>query len=275
MPILRKHKTREFTTVDNKIINDSSISSRAKFLYVYMLSKPDDWKFSYKSFIKEIKEGKEYIQGMVRELKEAKLLTIEQKYDKKGRFEWIYTLYEEPFENELKNENLPQQALPVMDEPSMENQEIILQKNIINKDKEDKPSNGYTSSFFNPEEHNRLTLELIDCGYLDKEDLQLYYYDDFFEDLLNKGNSYKDLITVLNYVTTRVISRDFKDEEGYEIKNKLGYLKNAVNSNLDKLNNVSTDLYEIEGYDWLNDDVEDDFELWKKQKRNVIKILKN
>ena len=30
-------------------------------------------------------------------------------------------------------------------------------------------------------------------------------------------------------------------EEGYEIKNKLGYLKNAVNSNLDKLNNVSTD----------------------------------
>ena len=260
MPILRKQKVREYTTVDNKIINDSNISSRAKFMYVYMLSKPDDWKFNYKSFLKEIKEGKEYIQGMIRELKEAKLLTVEQKYDENGRFEWIYTLYEEPFENEPKNENLPQPALPVMVEPSMVDP-VILQKNINNKDKEDKPSKGYTSSFFNPGEHNRLTLELIDCGYIDKEDLQLYYYDDFFEDLLNKGNSYKDLITVLNYVTTRVISRDFKDEEGYEIKNKLGYLKNAVNSNLDKLNNVSTDLYEIDGYDWLNDDVEDDFEL--------------
>ena len=60
MPILRKQKVREYTTVDNRIINDASLSSRAKFMYVYMLSKPDDWKFNYKSFLKEIKEGKEY-----------------------------------------------------------------------------------------------------------------------------------------------------------------------------------------------------------------------
>ena len=255
IPILRKQKVREYTTVDNKIINDSSLSSRAKFMYVYMLSKPDDWKFNYKSFLKEIKEGKEYIQGMIRELKNAKLLTLEQKYDANGRFEWIYTLNEEPFDNGLKNENLPQQGLPVMVEPSMV-EPVILQKNINNKDKEDKQ---FTSSFFNPEEHNRLTLELIDSGYIDKEDLQLYYYDDFFEELINKGNSYRDLITVLNYVVTRVKQRDFIDEEGYEIKNKLGYLKNSMNSNLNRLKNMPDELYPEDEYNWLND--EEDLEL--------------
>ena len=258
MPILRKQKVREYTVVDNRIINDSSLSSRAKFMYVYMLSKPDDWKFNYKSFLKELKEGKEYIQGMIKELKEAKLLTLEQKYDENGRFEWIYTLYEEPFDNGLKNENSPQRVLPVMVEPSMVNP-VILQNNINNKDKEDKPSKGYTSSFFNRDEHNRLTLELIDSGYIDKEDLQLYYYDDFFEDLVNQGHSYRELITVLNYVVSRVIKRDFVDEEGYEIKNKLGYLKNSINSNLNKLNNMPDELYPDDGYDWLND--EEDIEL--------------
>ena len=81
----------------------------------------------------------------------------------------------------------------------------------------------------------------------------------FFEDLINQGNSYRDLITVLNYVVTRVIKRDFIDEEGYEIKNKLGYLKNAINSNLNRIKNMPDDLYSDDEYDWLND--EEDFEL--------------
>ena len=262
MPILRKQKTRGYTTVDNKIINDSSLSSRAKFMYVYMLSKPDDWKFNYKSFLKEIKEGREYIQGMIRELKEAKLLTLEQKYDENGRFEWIYTLYEEPFDNGLENENLPQRVLPAMVEPSMV-EPSILQNNINNKDKEDKPLKEYTSSFFNPSEHNRLTLELIDIGYVDKEDLQLYQYDDLFEELL-KDNSYRELIRVFNYVTSKVMERDFIDEEGYEIKNKFGYLKSSMISNINRFKNMPDELYsddDIENYNWLDDDKEDDFEL--------------
>ena len=56
------------------------------------------------------------------------------------------------------------------------------------------PLKEYTSSFFNREEHNRLTLELIDSGYIDKEDLQLYYYDDFFEELINKGKKIAKVI---------------------------------------------------------------------------------
>ena len=100
---------------------------------------------------------------------------------------------------------------------------------------------------------------MIDRGYIDSEDLQLYYYDDFFEDLIKQGNTYRDLITVLNYVVTRVKQRDFIDEEGYEIKNKLGYLKNSMNSNLNRFKNMPDELYPDDEYDWLND--EEDLEL--------------
>ena len=33
-----------------------------------------------------------------------------------------------------------------------------------------------------------------------------------------------------------VVSRNFKDEDGYLIENKFGYVKNAIYSNINKLN---------------------------------------
>ncbi len=93
--------------------------------------------------------------------------------------------------------------------------------------------------------------------------MQLYQYDDFFEELL-KDNSYRELIRVFNYVTSKVMERDFIDEEGYEIKNKFGYLKSSMISNINRFKNMPDELYsddDIENYNWLDDDKEDDFEL--------------
>ena len=157
---------------------------------------------------------------------------------------------------DLKNEYYPGIRYEGVDSEGLHTDTDIINTN-INKDKEDKQ---YTSSFFNPNEHNRLTLELIKKGYIDKDDLQIYYYDDYFEDLIKQGNTYRDLISVFNYVTSRVIDRDFIDEDGYEIKNKFGYLKNSINSNINKINNMPDELYSDDEFDWLNDE-EDDFEL--------------
>ena len=59
-------------------------------------------------------------------------------------------------------------------------------------------------SFFVPEEHNRLTLELIDSGYIDENDIQMFYYDDLFNKLLSENNSYRDLIQIIHYIVPRV-----------------------------------------------------------------------
>ena len=256
MPILRKQKVRQYTTVDNYFIDDINLSLKGKGLLLFMLSKPDEWKFNYKNFIKSLPEGEKSIRSAIKELETLKYLKRERIKDEKNYYDWIYYIYEKPFDYDLKMDNSEYSRFGDVRNEDVQKGNILINTN-INKDKEDKPFKGYTSSFFNPEEHNRLTLELINTGYIDKEDLQLYYYDDFFEDLINKGNSYRDLITVLNYVVTRVIKRNFLDEEGYEIKNKLGYLKNSINSNLNRLNNMPDELYPDDGYDWLNDNEED------------------
>ena len=98
-------------------------------------------------------------------------------------------------------------------------------------DKDDKT----ISSFFVPEEHNILTLELIDRGYINEEDIQIFYYDKLFENLLYDGNEYKDLIQIIHYIVPRVINRNFKDEEGNIIENKYGYFKNSIESNIRRL----------------------------------------
>ena len=65
-----------------------------------------------------------------------------------------------------------------------------------------------------------------------------------------------------NYVVSRIKERDFKDENGNEIKNKYGYFKNALIGNIRRFENLEH-LYEFdddEEYDWLNDN-EEDYEL--------------
>lgn len=111
--------------------------------------------------------------------------------------------------------------------------------------------------FLNEEKHNILTNELINKGYIEKGEFQIYYYDKLFQELLEENNSYKDLFAIIHYIVPRVVSRNFKDEDGYLIENKFGYFKNATYSNINKLN------FDIDGL-WDNDlnDLysEDDFE---------------
>ena len=114
----------------------------------------------------------------------------------------------------------------------------------INTNKQiDKDDKTKLSSFFIAEEHNILTLELIARGYIKENDIQIYYYDSLFEKLLEE-NSYKKLIQIIHYIIPKVINRNFKDEEDNIINNKFGYFKNAIISNINKLNLDLEDLWD-------------------------------
>jgi hypothetical protein len=83
-------------------------------------------------------------------------------------------------------------------------------------------------AFFVSEEHNRLTLELIESGYINEYDIQIFYYDKLFNQLLDDDNSYQDLIQIIHYFVPRVVKRNFKDKDGNIIENKFGYFKNSL-----------------------------------------------
>ena len=42
-------------------------------------------------------------------------------------------------------------------------------------------------------------MELINRGYINEEDIQVFYYYDLFKELL-QDNSYKDLVQIIHYI---------------------------------------------------------------------------
>lgn len=64
-----------FTQVANSVLSDPNLSAKAKGLYAYLYSKPDDWDFSLHRIVLEMADGKRAIASGLRELEEAGYLT--------------------------------------------------------------------------------------------------------------------------------------------------------------------------------------------------------
>lgn len=228
--VFKIEKTKGYTIMSNYHLKDRSLTYKAKGLLSFMLSLPSDWDYSLKGLCAISKESRDGIRSILKELQEHHYLEIEKTRGDKGYFEYNYLIYEIPhFINRKMIKNTPDTENPYLDVPDMEIPTQINTKKQIDKD--DKT----ISSFFVPEEHNILTLELIDRGYINEEDIQIFYYDKLFENLLYDGNEYKDLIQIIHYIVPRVINRNFKDEEGNIIENKYGYFKNSIESNIRRL----------------------------------------
>lgn len=241
MSVFKIEKTKDYTVMSNYHLRDKNLSYKAKGLLSFMLSLPDDWDYSLNGLCSISKESRDGIRSILRELQEHHYVEIEKVRGDKGYFEYNYLIYEMPHWICLENEkNNPDMEIPHLDIPNVENTTQINTNEQIEKDDKTK-----ISSFFVAEEHNILTLELIDRGYLTENDVQIFYYDNLFEQLLKEENSYKDLIQIIHYIVSRVINRNFKDEDGNVIVNKFGYFKNAIIDNINKLNKRNENLWEL------------------------------
>lgn len=121
MPVLRQHHTRDFTVIPNALLQDQRLSYRDVGLLVWMLSKPQDWKFSYEGMLAErATDGKSAIQAGVKSLKKAGYLRIEKKRNKGRLAESIWYVYDTPCIENQYVDNLPQLQNAVMDTPCIE-----------------------------------------------------------------------------------------------------------------------------------------------------------
>lgn len=100
------HKEKgNFTQVSNALILDTRISSKAKLYLILMLSRPDTWKFSVDGLLRSIKEGKDALKSGLDELTEFGYLKKEKRHIK-GRWDWDYTIIENPTDDpNIKQEN--------------------------------------------------------------------------------------------------------------------------------------------------------------------------
>lgn len=68
--ILRKVEEGNFTIVSNEMIQNPNMSNKARGLYVYMLSMPDDWQFCIADLVNRSTDGREGIKSQMAELEE-------------------------------------------------------------------------------------------------------------------------------------------------------------------------------------------------------------
>jgi hypothetical protein len=128
MPILRivKHE-KPYVQIDKSALNDARLSFRAKGLYAYLMSKPNDWNINMKHLENmSPKEGREAIRGAMKELREcgySKRQPIQNL--KTGRMAgWETVMYETPKLASLaiEDEKLssPSDGFPSVDKPSVD-----------------------------------------------------------------------------------------------------------------------------------------------------------
>lgn len=89
-------KTR-YATIPNDLLTRSDISLKAKGLFAYLQSKPDNWSFSKERIAKELREGVDSIKGAYAELKKAGYLQTKPVKTAEGKFGcWEYILLDNP-----------------------------------------------------------------------------------------------------------------------------------------------------------------------------------
>lgn len=55
----------------NNVLNNNNLTWKAKGLYAYIQSKPDDWEFAVNRISKDAKDGRDSTGGGVKELEDA------------------------------------------------------------------------------------------------------------------------------------------------------------------------------------------------------------
>jgi len=137
MTIFRAEHNRNYTVVNNHIITDKSLSFKAKAIWLYAFSRPDNWMFRESDIINQSTDGKTAVRAGIKELQEAGYLVKEkQKRKEDGTFtEVTWVFYETP---DIFNKFIPQSGfLPSDNEPLLSTEEISTEKYNVYDDSPD------------------------------------------------------------------------------------------------------------------------------------------
>lgn len=98
MSVIRVNNTKGFTVMSNYHFQDKEISLKAKGLLGLMLSLPSNWDYSVNGLVAIVKENKAAVQTALKELEEHKYLKRTRVQDETGRFDYVYDIYEKPYD---------------------------------------------------------------------------------------------------------------------------------------------------------------------------------
>lgn len=78
------NENKGFESINRDLIFDNSLSDRARFVYIYMSAKPEDWDFYVSYMCKELGYSKDTLRKYIKELIESGWLTKESQQKKEN-----------------------------------------------------------------------------------------------------------------------------------------------------------------------------------------------
>ena len=125
---IRKEYSKGFTTTSNTIIRDERLTWKARGIFNYLWSMPDDWDFYAKEVAKHAKDGIHSLDSGLDELAEYGYLERTRLRDKKGRFGApVWVLHDDPV-----NDQKPKCGFPILDNPKL-GKPILDNRTLLNK----------------------------------------------------------------------------------------------------------------------------------------------
>ena len=208
--VFREDNRINYTKVSNELLKDKELSLPAKGLLITMLSLPDDWSYSTLGLTSIVKESKNTIHRLLKELESKNYLIRKPIRDDKGRFvKYDYVIYELPYPNIRNMDINPNTQIWEMDHNKLNN----------NKDEIDKTlHSGYTN-------------ELIRRGFISENDFELDKYNTLFDEL-KKEYDYQSIYMCSNYIIKMMKLNKNKDEYDNPIEDKYNYFKTSLTNNL-------------------------------------------
>jgi DNA-binding MarR family transcriptional regulator len=131
-----------FTIIPNDIIRNKSLSDRARFIFCYMASMPDDWKFYQGAMAKELGYTKDTLRKYIEELLETGYLNREQRREE-GKFDsYDYTLNFTPSGKNTDTVKNRHGKKPTRENSTLINKDFKEKKIITNIDFKEYPENS-------------------------------------------------------------------------------------------------------------------------------------
>jgi len=96
MSIIRTEKNQNYSTINNSCFQDDSLSARAKGIFAYIMTLPDNWKLYKRELYSHFKEGRGAIDTAFKELEDAGYIEKKVVHEDGKLNGWTFTVYETP-----------------------------------------------------------------------------------------------------------------------------------------------------------------------------------
>lgn len=138
---INKNNTGNFTIILNEIFKRNDISARAKGLYAYLMTLPDDWKVYKQEVFTHFTEGKNAMNTCFKELEKAGYISKEKSKNEKGQYiGWDYTIFESSKTDSMENRQ--------SDKPKSVNRQLLSTDSVLSTDKKQKTNKQNSFDLF-------------------------------------------------------------------------------------------------------------------------------